>query len=302
MPMSQPFRGVYTIPSTPFDQRDVLDEHALRCIVDFCIGCGAHGLVYPVNASGFTTLSDEERVRASRIVVEQCAGRIPVVIGVAGICKEHAALFAGEAHAMRADAVIAMTPYLNKLQDELLIVEYYQAISDAARMPVFIQNHGVGSELSVATMALVVREVEHVDYIKEETFPVTHKHSGVLRADGSKLKGVFGGVGGRFLLLEHPRGVAGQMPGCHVTDVVVRLWNALEAGEVSEAKRVYGLMAPLFAIENQWPGSIYKEVLKLRGVITCTRSRNVVDMVDDEDYRALKQIIADMQPLFTWHG
>jgi 4-hydroxy-tetrahydrodipicolinate synthase len=298
--MSQPFRGVYTIPSTPFDEHDLLDEPALRRIVDFCVGCGAHGLVYPVNASGFTTLSDDERVRASRIVVEQCAGRIPVVIGVAGISKEHAAMFAGEAHAMHADAVIAMTPYLNKLQDEHLIVEYYRAIAAAARMPVFIQNHGVGSELSVATMVRVVRDVEHVDYIKEETFPVTHKLSGVLREAGSKLKGVFGGAGGRFLLLEHPRGVAGQMPGCHVTDVVVRLWDALEAGDVSEAKRVYALLAPLFALENQWPGSIYKEVLKLRGVITCTRSRNVVDRVDDEDYRALKEILGDLEPLFTW--
>ena len=54
---------------------------------------------------------------------------------------------------MGADAVIAMTPYLNKIQDDNLIVEYYQAISDAARIPVFVQNHGVGSELSVGTMA-----------------------------------------------------------------------------------------------------------------------------------------------------
>ena len=70
------------------------DEGGLRRIVDFCVGCGAHGLVYPVNASAFTTLTDEERVRASRVVVEQCAGRIPVVIGVAGVCNEHAAMFA----------------------------------------------------------------------------------------------------------------------------------------------------------------------------------------------------------------
>ena len=142
-----------------------LDEPGLRRIVDFCVGCGAHGLVYPVNASAFTTLTDEERVRASRIVVEQCAGRIPVVMGVAGVCKEHAA-FSREARAMGADAVIAMTPYLNKLTDDDLIVEYYRAISDAAHLPVFIQNHGVGSELSVRTMARVIREVEYVDYVR----------------------------------------------------------------------------------------------------------------------------------------
>jgi dihydrodipicolinate synthase/N-acetylneuraminate lyase len=300
--MSQPYRGVYTIPSTPFDERYQIDEGGLRRIVDFCVGCGAHGLVYPVNASAFTTLTDEERVRASRVVVEQCAGRIPVVIGVAGVCNEHAAMFAREARAIGADAVIAMTPYLSKIQDDNLIVEYYQAISGAARLPVFIQNHGVGSELSVSTMARVVRQVEYVDYIKEETFPVTHKLSGVLREAGPKLKGVFGGAGGRFLLLEHPRGVAGQMPGCHVTDVVVRLWDALEAGNLQEARRVYGLMAPLFAFENQCPGAVYKEVLRLRGVIASARSRNAAGVMDDEDRRALHEIMVDLDPLLTWHG
>ena len=45
-------------------------------------------------------------------------------------------------------------------------------------------------------------------------------------------------------LFEHPHGVAGQMPGCHVTDLVVKLWNALEVGDLKEAKRVYGLMVP----------------------------------------------------------
>ena len=86
--MSEPFRGGYTIPSTPFNARGQLDEEGLRRIIDFCVGCGAHGLVYPVNASGFSTLTDEERLRGARIVVEQNAGRIPVVVGVAGLCAE----------------------------------------------------------------------------------------------------------------------------------------------------------------------------------------------------------------------
>ncbi|MHB9031822.1 MAG: dihydrodipicolinate synthase family protein [Anaerolineae bacterium] len=300
--MTQPFRGVFTIPSTPFDDTLRVDEAALRREIDFCVGCGAHGLVYPVNASAFTTLSDAERLLATRIVVEQCAGRIPVVAGAAGVTAQHAVLFASEARAMGADAVIAMTPYLNKLAAEADIVAYYRAVAEAARLPVFIQNHGVGSELSVAAMCRVIREVEYVDYVKEETFPATHKLSGLLREAGPKLKGVFGGAGGRFLLLEHPRGTAGQMPGCHVTDVVVRLWNALEAGDQAEAQRVYAALAPLFALEQQWPGGAYKQVLVLRGVIPSARSRGGGEEPDAEDQRALREIIANLEPWFTWHG
>ena len=211
-------------------------------------------------------------------------------------------MFAREAKAMGADAVIAMTPYVNKISDDSLVVDYFRAIAQAAHLPVFIQNHGVGTELSVKNMLRVVQEVEYVDYIKEETFPVTHKLSGAVKDGGAKLKGVFGGAGGRFLLLEHPRGVAGQMPGCHVTDVVVRLWNALENGERDEAKRIYGLMAPLFALENQWPGGAYKDALVLRGVISSGRSRNTSAMPDEQDLVALAEVMEDLKPLFTWHN
>ena len=295
-------RGIYTIPSTPFDENYAIDEAGLRRIVDFCIGCGAHGLVYPVMASGFTLLSDAERIQASRIVIEQCDGRVPVVVGVAGVCKEQAAVFAREAKAMQADAVIAMAPYINKISDQELIVDYFQAISDAAALPVFIQNHSTGSELSVSLMARLLAEVEHVRYIKEETYPVTHKLSQILAAAGSTVEGVFGGAGGRFLLLEHPRGVAGQMPGCHVTDVVVALWNALEAGDRDKAKQLYGAMAPLFAFQDQAKGIAYKEILRRRGVIESNRTRNMVDTLDEHDHQALDEILCDLEPLFTWHA
>lgn len=133
--------------------------------------------------------------------------------------------------------------------------------------------------------------------------PVTHKIGQLMEVAAPKLKGVFGGAGGRYLLLEHPRGVAGQMPGCHVTDVVVRLWDALEAGDLSEAKRVFGMMAPLFAIEVTCPGAIYKETLKRRGVIDYAGSRNAAPgVMDEQDHRALTGILADLEPLLTWSG
>ncbi|MEX1019577.1 MAG: dihydrodipicolinate synthase family protein [Litorilinea sp.] len=302
MSNSKPMRGIYTIPATPFDEQYAIDEAGLRQIIDFCIGCGAHGLVYPVNASGFSTLSDAERIHASRIVVEQCAGRIPVVIGVQGVCKEHAVTFAREAKAMQADAVIAMTPYINKVSNEELITDYFQGISQAAQLPVFIQNHSVGSELSVSLMARLLAQVEHVKYIKEETYPVTHKLSQILEAAGDNVHGVFGGAGGRYLLLEHPRGVAGQMPGCQVTDVVVALWDALEAGDRAKAKQIHGSMSALFAFEEQAKGLAYKEILRRRGVIASGRTRNMVDSLDAQDHQALDEILRDLEPLFTWHA
>jgi dihydrodipicolinate synthase/N-acetylneuraminate lyase len=303
--MPDVMRGIYTIPSTPYDADGRLDVAALRRVVDFCVGCGAHGIVSPVNASEFTRLSDEERRTVTCVVVEQTAGRVPVVIGVAGLSAEHAAMFARHAAEAGADAVIAMPPYVNKVTHEEGLVAYYRAIWEAARLPVHVQNYSgpAGTDMSVATLARLVREVEGVQYVKEETLPATHKLSRLRETAGPGLLGVFGGAGGRYLLLEHPRGTAGNMPGCHVTDVVVRLWDALESGDRAEAKRVYGLLAPLFALEVQCPGAIYKETLRRRGVIDHATTRNAPpDVMDAEDHRALDEILADLAPLFTWHA
>ncbi|HEX7009179.1 MAG TPA: dihydrodipicolinate synthase family protein [Phycisphaeraceae bacterium] len=298
---TEPFRGVFTIAATPFDDAREVDWSGFRSIIDFCIACGAHGICWPLNASGFTVLTDQERLEGMRVMVEQVAGRIPVVLGVQGVSAKHAAQFARHAAKVGADAVVAMTPYAQPLEDEDAIVDYYRAINVEVDVPIMIQNHARGSVLSVDTMVRVLHEVERVAYVKEETFPVTHKITQLIERGGDKLKGVFGGAGGRYLLLEHPRGVAGQMPGCHVTDLVVRLWNALEAGDRAEAKRVFALLGPLFSLE-MLKGVSYTEVLRRRGVIRGSSSRLSIGTPreDVHDHLALDDILRDLEPHFTW--
>jgi 4-hydroxy-tetrahydrodipicolinate synthase len=299
--MSKPFRGIFTIPATPFTEDLQVDWEGLRRVVEFCIGCGAHGLVWPVNASAFYVLSDEERLKGMEVVVEQAAGRAPVVIGTQGVSTPHAQMFSRHANAVGADAVIAMAPYVQSMFDEDAIVDYYRGISDVVDVPVFIQNHTRGSVLSAKLMARIVQEAEYVEYIKEETFPVTHMVTQAIELCGPKLKGVFGGAGGRYMLLEYPRGVAGQMPGCHLTDVMVRFWDALDDGDVAEAKRIYGLMAQMYALETV-KGASYPEVLRRRGVIDAVYSRSATTFTMDEyDQRALDDILRQLEPLMTWH-
>lgn len=98
---------------------------------------------------------------------------------------------------------------------------------------------------------------------------------------------------------EHRRGSAGNMPGCHVTDVVVSLWNALEAGDAARAWHIYKELAPLFFFEHQLPGC-YKEVLRRRGVIDCAFRRNGQMPLDAVASRYLDEILEMLAPLMTW--
>lgn len=302
MNQAVPFRGVFTIPSTPFRADGEIDVPSFRRTVDFCVECGAHGLVYPVNASEFTALSDAERFQLAEVLVVQNAGRIPAIIGVAAVSKEAASAFAQHARDIGADGVIAMPPYIKRgrlFRD--VIVAYYGAISDAAQMPVFIQNYGppVGTDMTAQLVLELCREIEWVTYVKEETTPSTTKLSALLADNDGSCKGVFGGAGGRYLIEEYRRGSAGNMPGCHVTDVVVAFWNALEGGDEARAMHIYKELAPLFMFEHQLSGC-YKEVLYRRGVIECPLKRNGTMPLDDISSAYLDEILGALEPLMTW--
>ncbi len=295
----EPFRGVFTIPSTPFRENGEIDIPSFRRMIDFCVTCGAHGLVFPVNASEWTALSDDERLKLSQVLVEQNAGRVPVVIGVNASTRENAARFAAQARTIGADALIAMPP--RGVQTESVMFDFYKGISDAGRLPVFLQDHDapVGTTMSVEFMLRMCREIEHVKYIKEESTPTTFKTTAILKGGKGLCKGILGGAGGRYLIEEYRRGISGQMPGCHVTDVVVALWNALEKGDEKRAMYIYKEMAPLFFYETQMNGC-YKEVLYRRGVIACPLKRNGAMPMDEFASRYLDDILKDLEPLMTW--
>ena len=297
--MSTTMRGIYTIPSTPFNEDLSIDIPGFRNIIKFCIDCGAHGLVYPVNASEFTTLCDEERMILSEEMTKITNNRIPTVIGVAATTAQNAAKFAAHARKIGASAVIAMPPYVRvRNLSEEAIFNYYQLISDAAKMPIFIQNYvpPVGTDLSCDFMLKLCKEIEWVQYIKEETIPSTLKLHTLMKTNDGSCKGIFGGSGCRYLIEEYRRGSCGNMPGCHVTDVCVALWNALESGDEKRAMCIYKDMAPLFFYETQLPGT-YKEVLKRRGIINCSASRNSIYQKPDEIAdKYITEVLAILKP------
>src|SRR5260370_41161870 len=110
--MATQWRGVFTIPVTPFDAVGDVDEQSLERCVRFCVDAGAHGVVAPVNASEAPLLSDDERKRVAEIVVATLARRAPGVAGVSGATTRHSAAFARHAPQIPADAVIPTPPHV----------------------------------------------------------------------------------------------------------------------------------------------------------------------------------------------
>ena len=301
--VSEIFRGIFPIPPTPFNENLDVDFGGVRSLVDFCVACGSHGIVMPVNASEFTTLTDDERKQVVEVATKQNAGRLPFVAGVAGTTFKSAEMFARHAKECGADAVIAMPPYINKASEKEIIY-YYEAISKAAELPIFIQNYipPVGTPMSAKFMLKLVSEIEHVDYIKEETNYAGQVITEVVTLSGiaksGKFKGIMGGKAGRYLLDEFRRGASGSMPACEVADIQVQIWNALEVGNEELATQMFNKVITLLNFEYLYGSSLYKMVLKERGIIANTSIRQCgsagLDSTDMIEFRRIMEYIKSM--------
>ncbi len=298
--MADNWRGIFTILLTPFNEDTSLDEGSLAREVEFVITAGCHGIVTPVNTSEFALLADDERKRLAEIVISQAQGRVPVVIGVAASNAATAASLARHAREAGADGVIAMPPYVVRLAPAR-VEDYYRRIAEAAEgIPVVIQNVGgsaesVGAPMSPEDIVGLAEAIPAIQYVKEETTPCTHRITGLLKSAGGKLKGVFGGTGGRYLIDELQRGSCGLMSACHLVDAQVRVFDALEVGKEDEARAVWLRQLPVQIMWSLLGLGVPKEVLRRRGVIKSTVCRRPAAALDAHDHAELDKGLALVQ-------
>lgn len=299
--MSSNMRGVFPILSTTFTGGGELDEAGLRSIIQFCLKSGVHGVVTPVNSSEFYALTDEERQKVVSITIEEVAGKVPVVAGVAGGSIEHAVYHAKHAVAVGADSLIAFPPYVKKAPP-VEIIQYYQQLDKvAAGRPVWIQNDmlPVGTPMSPELIAKIIYSTESTHYVKEECPPAGHNITKIRELAGDKLKAIHGGKGAIHIMDEYARGLDGIMPACAVVDVYVELWNQLEAGNVTEARKLFATMLPFISMASLYVTCLHKEILYRRGIITNTYTRTGGGIALDEyDKLQLDILFADLEPLF----
>jgi dihydrodipicolinate synthase/N-acetylneuraminate lyase len=295
------WRGVFAIPMTPFDDRDRIDEDALRAEVRFCVESGVGGLVVPVMVSEFFLLSEEERRTMIRIPVEVCAGTgVPVVANCAAVNTPLAMSYARYAEAAGADAVIAMPPYMER-PDLGVIRAYYAAISEAVSIPIWIQNAGL-APLTPDQVITLCTEIEHVSWVKEEVAPSTHHISALLSRNCPALKGVMGGAGGRHLITERSRGAKGVVIACEFCDLVQRIWDLLDEGEADSAGDLFDRVLPGLVLEGLMGMAFAKEIMVRRGVLRNNRVRSLSRPLDAGDMREIDRAFGRIEPYLIWHA
>lgn len=288
---SEPMQGVYVILVTPFDEQSRVDEDSLRSLVEFNLSAGVHGIGLALG-SEVMKLSEAERLQVIRILVEQVRGRVPVVINTSGAGTDLALLYSRMAEDNGADALMLLPPtWMPPGPDE--IREYFRAVSEAVRIPIFIQDAGA-TPVSAALARQIAGECERVRYIKVESAPLPQRVAEAVAHVGDRLR-VFGGAGGAHFIEEMRAGAVGTMPGCSQPEAFVEVWNLFQSGNEPAARETFDRwIVPVNRLIGQFSAAFYhvsKEILRQRGVIRSAKVRGPAPPLDEQTRRELQAVI-----------
>lgn len=293
---TESMRGVYPILVTPFDEAGRIDDESMRRLIDFNLDAGVHGLGVALGSEIFK-LSETERDRVTAIVVEQVAGRVPVVINTGAPGTDLAVFYSRRAEELGADALMILPPsFMPVTGPEML--DYYRQISDAVNIPIFLQDVAT-STIPAPLARQIAEECEWVQYIKVESAPITAKVAAMADAAGDVLT-IFGGAGGGYFIEELRRGSVGTMPFCSQPEAFVAIWDLCQAGDEAAAfERFYQELVPISRISGQSTGlfyAVHKQLLVHRGIIKTATVRSPAPPVDPLIGQELQRLLDELYP------
>ena len=163
------FSGSMVALVTPMRADGSLDADCLNKLIEFHIDAGTDAIVAMGTTGESATLTVAEHCNVIRQVVQQVAGRIPVIAGTGANSTSEAIELTQSAKDLGADAALLVTPYYNKPTQEGLY-QHYKAVAEAVELPQILYNvpSRTACDLLPETVARLA-DVPNIIGIKEAT-------------------------------------------------------------------------------------------------------------------------------------
>ncbi len=289
------FEGVFTALVTPFSN-GVVDEEALRKLIELQIEAGVHGLV-PCGSTGESaTLSHHEHRQVVELTIEAVNGRVPVIAGTGSNSTAEAVSITLHAKEAGADGALLISPYYNKPTQEGLVA-HYEAVASQTGLPVIVYNipGRTGSNIAADTQVRL-SEIDGIVGVKEASGDIVQMSEVIANVpeDFSVLSGddaltlPLMAVGGKGVISTSSNLVPEEMVG---------IYNAFQTGDLAEARRIHEGLLPLFNLlfceTNPIP---IKAAQHLRGLIQDEIRLPLLPMTDGNK-RRLESLMKEMKLL-----
>jgi 2-keto-3-deoxy-L-arabinonate dehydratase len=303
---TRPYRGVFPVAPTIFDDRGDLDLDGQRRCIDFMIDAGSHGICILANFSEQFVLTDAEREQVMDAVLKHVAGRVPVIVTTTHFSSRVCAERSRQAQQAGAAMVMIMPPYHGATFRvfEKAIFDFYRIVSDAIDIPIMIQDAPVaGTPLSVALLVRMATEIPHISYFKIEVPMAASKLRDLIAAGGDHIVGPWDGEEAVTLMADLDAGATGAMTGGGYPDGIRQIMDPYFAGRREEAAAAYARWLPLINYENRQCGlQTCKILMKEGGVIRSEAVRHPLQSVHPAARAGLIDIARPLDPVVLRWG
>lgn len=253
------FYGVIPAMATPFTVDYSLDTSRVSELIDSYINAGVHGISVAGSQGEFFALDTREHLQLLETATRAVDGRVPLYAGTGAITTRQSIEITKAAEAMGADLALVITPYfVQPSQDEL--VEHYTAIAKATKLPVMLYNNPPRTSVNVLpkTLARCMEIADNIVGVKDSGGDLTQSIEYQLLSPRPSL--LFSGRDtlAVSMMLHGAQGTIS--PAANVfPELMVRLYDAVQAGNHAEALRISNIFAPLRAA---WALASFPVVIK----------------------------------------
>lgn len=162
------FKGAGVAIVTPFNSDKTVDFDSLRKLVQHQIQGGTDYLVVQGTTGESATLTAEEKKAVLNTVIEENAGKLPIVYGLGGNNTALIAQQMSEFDVNGVDGFLSVSPYYNKPTQEG-IYQHYKALNGASKLPIILYNvpGRTSSNVTAETVVRIAKECKNIVAVKE---------------------------------------------------------------------------------------------------------------------------------------
>ena len=153
---------------TPFDADLKLDVERTRNLVDFLVDGGSDSILVCGTTGESPTLTTAEKLLLFETVVDQVAGRVPVIANVGSNNTAGSIELGLEAKKLGVQGIMAVVPYYNKPPQEGLY-QHFKAIAEEVDLPTVVYNipGRCSVNMTAETTLRLAHDVEQIVCVKE---------------------------------------------------------------------------------------------------------------------------------------
>lgn len=294
-------QGVIPAVLLPFHTDFSIDEPSFRShLRDVASVQGLSAITVNAHSTEVASCTLDEQRRVMEIAGEEVGGKLPIVHGIWADGSLEAARIARQAQSGGASALLVFPPAPFTIgQTPEMALAHFKTIADATDLPLIAFQYplATGQGYPLATLERLFEEVPAIRAIKDWT-PLVPQHESHIRAlQGRKRPINVLSTNSAWLLSSLVLGCNGLLSGSGsvIADLQARLYRAVQAGDLAEARRLNDRIYPTARVFYADPfvdmHNRMKEALVLLGRLPRAVVRPPLMKLSDDEIRRVEQAI-----------